>query len=113
MRQGRLTKRMIERAREQQVVASDRATSVRIAFDQPDQYQPLAKPAAYAEFDAGEGAVIRVDMLKCCHCGRFFGVRKKGRHGYCTRCDARTCGDHGCDACQPCQDSPTRHFGRA
>lgn len=112
MRQGRLTKRMIERVRERQVYESNRATNVRIAFDQADQYQACASPAAYAEFDAGEGQTIRVDMLKCCHCGRFFGVRKKGRHGYCTRCSARTCGDVGCDACRPCQDA-TRRFGKA
>lgn len=102
MHRGRLSKRMRLEWRRRQTLKADRRPGNHLYFDRTQEYEAVPNAVAFAEFDGGgDRDRIRVDLLRCCHCDKLFGVRRKGRHGYCLKCAARTCGAVACDACRP------------
>ena len=61
--------------------------------------------AGFIESVGPWGELVTGDVLRCCHCSAYW-VHKTGsgrRRGYCTLCDAVTCGKVGCLACVPCE----------
>ena len=61
------------------------------------------RPAGLVENFNGTNRVdlTEADTLRCCHCAHHFVVKPGSgtRRGFCTKCNAVTCGDAGCDPC--------------
>lgn len=51
------------------------------------------------------GAEQQIDVVQCAHCQRIWAYQAgSGRkRGWCTRCNAMTCGSDDCDICVPWQ----------
>ena len=54
-------------------------------------------------FDPAAGGEVHTDTKMCCHCGQHFPYKAgSGRiRGWCTRCNAMTCGKPECHECFP------------
>lgn len=65
----------------------------------PQDAQFLRRPSGAILIDGVE----RFHTVRCCHHGgHFVMVRGSGTiRGYCTRCQAITCGARACDVCVP------------
>jgi hypothetical protein len=61
--------------------------------------ESVRKPNGHIIIEGHEVA----DTLKCCHCGHIWiPIKGSGRvRGWCTKCNAVTCGSQECHTCYP------------
>lgn len=70
--------------------------------DKPPPVSVLS-PHGHFEYTGPYGEIQEGDTLSCCHCTRHWEVRLgSGRlRGWCSKCQAHTCGSPLCDVCIP------------
>ena len=64
----------------------------------------VAKPAGVViEVGPDLPGQVHSDTVMCCHCGKHWVFRagSGNKRGFCSRCNAITCGAKECDPCRP------------